>query len=69
MKNRAAGNPNICVACCCDVPETIDEEKPDTFEPRMRVSDEPHRSRRRSPAVGDHSHERKTSPSLPRRKH
>ena len=39
------------------------------LESRGRVSDEVHARRRRSPAIGDHSHERKTPPSMPRRKH
>ena len=72
MKQAAAANPNICHACDTDagtLEEVIEEEPPSGSEPRMRGSDELHPSRRRSPATGDHSHERKTFPTLPRRKH
>lgn len=71
IKQRVPENPNICAACCCEVlaeKKPIEAESPQPLERRVRVS-EPHPPRRRSPAVGDHTHERKTSPALPRRKH
>lgn len=70
IKHRVAENPNVCEGCICEV--VLDEPvKKEAVElaTRMRVSDEPHPPRRRSPVIGDHSHERKTSPALPRRRH
>lgn len=68
MKERAAENPNICNACSCEVVGER-ESQSEAVEPRMGVSEKAHRPRRRSPVIGDHSHERKTAPTLPRRKH
>jgi len=63
-------NVNVCAPCFSGAPEQlIAIEEISLLESRGRVSDEVHRRRRRSPAVGDHSHERKTPPSLLRRKH
>jgi len=69
IKQRMANNPNVCAACCCAEEKPVAAEQPQMVEPRVRVPDEVHPPRRRSPAIGDHSHERKTSPALPRRKH
>jgi hypothetical protein len=72
IQQRAPGNPNVCQSCCCEVHSqkvTEDVAAEIVGENRVRASAEAHPRRRRSAAVGDHSHERKTSPTLPRRKH
>jgi len=71
IKDRIAINPNVCETCCCDVQrDLLTDTQPRAEAPaRSRVSNEPRPAHRRSPAIGDHSHERKTSPTLPRRKH
>ena len=63
-------NVNVCEACFLGEPEElmVADEVP-TLERGRGIGDEVHPARRRSLAVGDHSHERKTPPSMPRRRH
>jgi len=70
IHQHVAENPNVCEPCFLGVStEPMAVQEVSTLEPRLHASEVSHPPRRRSPVIGDHSHERKTRPSLPRRKH
>ena len=69
ITGQPAANPNVCIACCSLEDKPMEAEQPLSVEPRLRNPGEIHAPRRRSLVVGDHSHARKTPPTLPRRKH
>lgn len=70
MTRPTAENPNVCAPC---TEETAAPEPPITPENRARQDsvDRSHAPRRRTPAIGDHSHQRNPPshvPKLPRSK-
>jgi len=69
IDHRGVVNPNICSAC---FEGDAAAEVRGAFEPDFRREHLPERShppRRRTAAIGDHSHARKTPPGIQRRKH